>query len=323
MSKQREIGDSISLLIVCGVFFCYLPIILHWDIRERFVTNFDRCDFSSSLLISAVSVSFPLSIDVIFNRDLPWKLILSRWMLLLSLIVPNLCLYLVIHRSSNTLASALLITSTRARQMLCNGGLLTIYDQSVPYQKKFRVGFVFIGILGNICQCLIPFLRDPFTERALTITSSITSICGTSAVFFSCFYYVCVVTRRDEPLSFIGKYCLVNSGLLVLNLVVKGIYRLSTPQNDFAHELGVDFIAIDSITAVLAFVVPNRMAIEEASQARVSFSFHSRHSSSLLPLLQLIYLAQKNFVRYVRWVSLLLILTHSSSSSLVMKSAPL
>jgi hypothetical protein len=270
---KREIGDSISLLILCGAFFCYLPIILNWEISDQYIYHFNQCEpVSNSLLIAAIAVSFPLSIDVIFNNDLSWKLIISRWMLLSSLIFPNLCLYISIQRSSNILTSSFLIANTRARQMLCNGGLLTIYDQSVPYQKKFRVGFVFLGILGNIFQCLIPFLKDHSINKILLITQSITSILGTTGFVFSCFYYLYIVTTRSEPLTFIGKYCLVNSGLLLVNLTVKGIYRLSTPENDYDRELAMVFIVVDTITAGLAFVLPNKMAIEEASQARVCLS---------------------------------------------------
>jgi hypothetical protein len=277
MGSKREIGDSISLLILCGVFLCYLPIILNWEVRERFITTFDICDLFGSLLIAALAVALPLSIDVIFNRDLPWKIILSRWMLLSSLIIPNLCAYLIIQRTSNTFASAFLISNRRAKQMLSNGGLLTIYDQSVPYQRNFRVGLVFIGIISNMCQCLIPYFHDPLTLQALSILGAITSVSGTLGFLFSCLYYIYAVTRTKEPLSFIEKYCLVNSVLLAINILVKGIYRLSASHGEYSQQAAVVWILIDSLTAVLAFVVPNRMAIEDASQARVRSSISSNN----------------------------------------------
>jgi hypothetical protein len=285
MPDKREIGDSISLLILCGVFLCYLPIILNWEIRDRFITAFDLCSTASSLLIAALAVAFPLSVDVIFNRDLPWRVILSRWLLLSSLIIPNLCAYLVTQQSSSTFASAFMISNRRARQMLSNGGLLTIYDQSVPYQRRFRVCLVFVGIVANLCQCLVPFLRDPLTVRALVIIGAITSISGTIGFLFSCFYYIHYVTRtRKEPLSFVGKYTLVNSILLAINILMKGIYRVSASHGEYSDHAAVVWISIDSVTAVLAFVVPNRMAIEEAAQARVcSLEFyHLRTHSPLL-----------------------------------------
>lgn len=270
MGISRDIGDSLALLILCGICICYLPIFLNWRIKEQYIFDFDE-DVHTNSLIASIAVAFPLMVDVIFNRDLPWKVILSRWMLLSSLIIPNLCDYLAIQSSSPEFASALIVCNKRARQMLCNGGLVTIYDRTVPYQRRVRVFFVCVGILANMCQCFVPFLHHSEATQSLQIIETICRVGGVIGMLFFCSYYCYCVLQRKETLTFLAKYCLVESVLLVVNIFAKGIYRSTLPLSgsNYSYQSYVGLIWIDTVTAVLAFVIPNRMAIEEASKVRV------------------------------------------------------
>lgn len=121
-NNEPEIGDGIlCCLLSFGALLCFFPLILGFEINPYYTLDIDEP--LSLYMIASLAVAFPLSVDVILNHDLPWKVILSRWILFSSLIIPNLYSYYAIHQYGKNLASGVVICCGRARQILCNGGL--------------------------------------------------------------------------------------------------------------------------------------------------------------------------------------------------------
>lgn len=264
-------GDIVlSCIILIGSILCYLPIILEYDLQSHYLFDYQQPLYVHST-IASVAVAFPLSIDVIFNRDLPWRMILSRWILLSSVIVPNLLIFLSLECQTTIRAHSIIICSSRVRQILCNGGLLTIYDRTVPYQRKFRIGILLLGVISNICQTFIPFIG---LTSFLQITQGLCGFGLIIGIFYSCSLYFYFTMYQKEHLSFLEKYCLLQSLMLIVNLGSKVVYvGMNVTKNTELYSIQVTtfFLFCDTFTAVIAFVAPTRMAIEEASIARVSF----------------------------------------------------
>jgi hypothetical protein len=267
-SKKTEVGDGIvALVTIFGAILCYLPLLFDWKFLDPFNFNPSAVRLFHHSIIASIALAFPLSIDVIFNRDLPWKLILSRWILLSSLIVPNLMIVSAFesHSARNDI---IIICNTRARQILCCGGLLTMYDRNIPYQRKLRLVIVIVGAFANVSLTFYPF----FQTLLFKILFGLGSIIMTAGSLISSTVDIYSFLKKP-PKTFIGKYCFLQSILLGCNVSVKVLYfcfvgrryELLSSSNSL-----VLFLYTDSITAVLAFMVPNRMAIEEASVAKVS-----------------------------------------------------
>lgn len=86
------------------------------------------------------------------------------------------------------------------------------------------------------------------------------------------------VGYKTPPSTFIGKYCFLQSILLGCNVFVKVFYLIYVGRRyamlSSTKSLLV-FLFTDSIIAVLAFMVPNRMVIEEASETKVLYHYLS------------------------------------------------
>jgi hypothetical protein len=265
--KKMEVGDGIvSFIAIGGALLCYFPLLFDWKLLDPLDYNPSVVPFFHHSIIASIALAFPLSIDVIFNHDLPWRVILSRWILLSSLVFPNILIVYGIesHPERN---DVMIICNTRARQILCGGGLLTLYDRNIPYQRKFRLMIALAGALANVSLTFYPFFH----------TMILKVICALGSLFMviGCLLSSTIDVHsfiKHPPKSFIGKYCFLQSFLLGCNVFVKVFYLIIVGRRYVmlasTHSLAV-FLYTDSITAVLAFMVPNRMAIEEASVAKV------------------------------------------------------
>jgi hypothetical protein len=294
--QQPEIGDGIlCCILLFGAFLCFLPMIFSLELNSVFLLSSSNSNLNllSHSFLASVAVTFPLAIDVIMNYDLPWRVILSRWIILISLIAPNLLCFLTIipysqrhsHDSHDNhqlkYITIALVCCSRAKQILCSGALITMYDRTVPYQRKFRIFLICLGSIANITQSFFPFVTHPALINILRIVGILSGLGVFFGFLFSCCtYFYSISKRRKESsagLDFIGKYCLLQSLLLVLNISSKFIYGLtllSDPKKYYSIEGILVFLFIETVTGVLAFIAPSRMAIEEAAVAKV-FSSHS------------------------------------------------
>lgn len=266
-------GDFLLFsIIIISAILCYLPLILHLELQSNYTFDYHSPLFVHST-IASLAVAFPLSIDVIFNRDLPFNMICSRWILLSSVIFPNLIIYFALDcfPSLKLYVHTIVICNTRVRQIMCNGGLLTIYDSSVPYQQKFRLGALVFGVISNFCQTLIPFYGFIPILRLVQGICSIGTLLGLT---FSCVLYFYHMSLRKGNLTFLEKYCMLQSFMIVANLTSKFIcVMLFYPEDRIFYSVATTtfFLFSDMITAVIAFMAPTRMAIEEASIAKVNY----------------------------------------------------
>jgi hypothetical protein len=264
---MKKVGDGIvSLIAICCAFLCYVPLLFDWKLLDPFDFNPTAIPLYHHSIIASIALAFPLSIDVIFNHDLPWRVILSRWILLSSLILPNILILSAMEGHSGR-NDNVIICNTRARQILCGGGLLTMYDRKIPYQRKFRLAIAIVGAIANVSLAFYPFLHT----RLLTILCGLGSLLMVVGCLLSSVIDI-YSSLKQPPKTFIGKYCLLQSILLGCNVAVKVLFLIIVGRRygmlASSRSLTI-FLYSDSITAVLAFMVPNRMAIEEASVAKV------------------------------------------------------
>lgn len=256
-------------IIIMSSFACYFPAIFHLEIQAS-LNSFELHEIHHTLLAS-IAVVFPLAIDVIFNRDLHGRMMMSRWLLLVAFLIPNSLIYISLL-TKFLLIDTLVICGTKARQILVCGALLAIYNDQRQYQQIIRRFLSVFTSMNALCTLFAMFSNSHNSRffGIVGVISGLLFVIGTFALCGNCFD---ILRKRQTPFTFFEKYSLINSSLLVFVLVARlagYIYFKSSLSTSYSQKGLLYLLIIETVAGVLSFVLPTRMAIEEASYARVS-----------------------------------------------------
>lgn len=146
----------------------------------------------------------------------------------------------------------------------------------IPYQRKFRLSLCVFGVTTNVIQSFIPFLDQHSRIHVLRLIVFLLGSIFTVGFLFSCIVYFYYTSKREESITFIQKYCLLQSLLLTANILSKVLYGITISQDThkfYSQQSTIVYLFIETVTGVLAYMSPTRMVIEEVSVAKVFFHF--------------------------------------------------
>lgn len=242
---------------------CYIPIMNDYELidlhKKQQNETFER------IVVGSLSCAFPLVLDVIMNFDLPTEFVISRWLFLSSLILPNILMLASGH--GNTLEIKYIVCSNYSREILVIGGLLNCLHTKVPSLEISRTFFFMSACITMILGSNYHFVKESHQSTLLifVLIFRAISFIGISLYTFCFLYYL---YKQNSTLSSTEKYCGVLACLLLCNHIVRIFFQL--PLLEYTAQHSNQKSLIDTISAVLGFILPSRIAIENAALSKVS-----------------------------------------------------
>jgi hypothetical protein len=243
---------------------CYAPIMSGSEVLD--LERKQQSEILERIIVGATSCAFPLILDVVMNFDLPKEFVLSRWLFLGSLVVPNILM--LASGNGNTLEVKYILCSNYSRQILVVGGLFNCLTGKTRVMEISRHIIYLSACVVMILGSNLHFMAESH-HRLLTLFILIFgSISFVGAVCYAMAYlwYLC---HQQTPFTSIEKYSGVLACLLFMNHVVRIFFQF--PLAEYSLGNMKHKAIVDGVSAVLGFILPSRIAIENAALSNVSF----------------------------------------------------
>lgn len=253
----------IPFISIITSIFCYLPIILKYNLNN--LSNHENNEIFVRIILGSFSSSFPLLLDVIMNFDLPKEFVTSRGLFLCSLFIPNLIILTNSH--GNDVDVDLVICSNYSRQILVIGGLINCLSSKNKYLEMIKNAFFL-----SACSVMIIASNYFFSSKKEQHNSFICilifgAISFLGAISYS-IVYIWQIYNTKRPLTSVEKYSGVLAFLLLMNHLIRIVFQF--PMAHFSIANASEKAFIDSFSAILGFILPSRIAIEEAAISKVT-----------------------------------------------------
>ena len=262
----------IPFLAILTALFCYMPMILNHQLID--LHDHEKSELFERIIVGATSCAFPLVLDVIMNFDLPKQFVISRWLFLASLVIPNVLMLATAH--GNTFHVKFILCSNFCRQILVLGGLLNCLHCKQRILEICRNLFYTSACITMIIASNYHFYDE---ERHPTLYVLIFCFGSISYIGVSLFAlaYLWQLFHQPSPFTSIERYC----GVLALLLFVYHLVRICFlfPLMEYSTASSSHKLIVDATSAVFAFILPSRIAIENAALSNVlSLPFPFCHS---------------------------------------------
>jgi hypothetical protein len=282
---------SIPLTVVSAI-VCSLPYILgyHYDDSDRqsLERSINSDDHLDSLLISIVAclvISFDGLLDHLFGSLLMAKTSTYRWLLLLSLIVPNAFMFFAYKTNvPHHMSPELFSTMNNVREILLQCSLINFFISSSPTRAKvFACGLVtqFALVLGIILFQYGNFMALPMFLLYIACVSATTSLVLVLWMLYSQFIRLVKTSDQREDGDVESMIYILSLGFNIFGKYV--VYALTYAIIDMS--LGYQssiFNCIDIVTMMIIVSVHGRKSREETLLFQVSdLSLFPSHSLSL------------------------------------------
>lgn len=261
--------EAIALIATLGCLVSYLPVIFDFPLMRghdallHTATSF----LFQQFLIVAIAISIPMMIDALLDHNLSIKIMLPRWLMLLSLSVPNLVMYAnsIVKMKSYV---QIFFCSMHSREILYLGSLLGHYVSTYPRSSKVYpvVGVMMFFTLGI---CIHVFRLNPIGGKTAFVLGLYMTMLSTTFIIAMCLYQIYRWAHRyDEYERYTAVYimCLLASHLVKWLLYILVGFDTITPRTCPYFAL---FTVIDAAVGITVSILPGRMAREEATYAKV------------------------------------------------------
>jgi hypothetical protein len=266
--RQQAVNYDTKLIIpylaLITAFCCYIPIILGYELVD--LDRKQQSEMFERAIVGATSCAFPLVLDVIMNFDLPKQFVISRWLFLSSLVIPNV-LMLSTGRG-NTLEIKFILCSNFCRQILVVGGLLNCLHCQQRSLEICRNIFYTSACITMILGSNFHFVSENSRRPLLVLIFCFGTVSFLGISFFA-LAYLWQLFHRSSPFTTIERYCGVLACLLFLNHFVRIFFQF--PLVEYSTSNASHKSIVDTVSAVLGFILPSRIAIENAALSNVLF----------------------------------------------------
>jgi hypothetical protein len=252
----------IPFLSILTALCCYIPIILGYELV--YLDHQQKSEMFERVIVGAISCAFPLVLDVIMNFDLPKQFVISRWLFLASLIIPNIFMLSTGH--GNTLDVKIILCSNFCRQILVIGGLLNCLHCQQRALEICRNLFYTSACITMIIASNYHFVGEEYhpTLLVLILCFGSVSFIGVSAFALA---YLWQLLHQPSPFTSIERYCGVLACLLFVNHFVRIFFQF--PLVEYSTSNASHKSIVDTASAVFGFILPSRIAIENAALSNV------------------------------------------------------
>lgn len=261
---------KVVIISIVASILCFIPLMISsadvkedYDILRRSVVS----DVYMKACLATLAASIPMVLDALLDINLPKKVSLPRWLLLSSLVLPNLILYVNSHQRE--LDPILLFNSAvHAREIMFMGGLLSYYvgDHHTPRKAAIIVTIMVVFCITNIEHTIYVWRQHAI---AIRISAMIFSSAALVSIMIICAYRVRSWTLHNAEAE---PYSVVYVTSLAVDLVAKWIVFLAMGAKQWDTRQGTYFAIltlIDCAVAVVASTLPGRMARDEATCVKV------------------------------------------------------
>ena len=263
-------------------------MILNLNINNISFNSFNYSLYSI-ILYSCISCTLPLLLDGFISLHLPYNIIISRLLLYLSILIPNLIIILfnLIYNDNNNnnnnqnnnsdndnhnMLIKITLCSIFSRQILSIGDMLSVFNNNILYFNRIKLISVIIGVIVYSTAPLYYFLPD--YQNLIMLIYIIGGRISLTGIIFMCSYYIWKVIHLPV-ISSLEKYCAIIAATIIFGMIVRGIitisFNIAGPKLSFT--VLIFKTLIDTVSSIFAFILPSRIAIEDAAITKVYFIF--------------------------------------------------